>query len=383
MLRRILILSLMCFLAGVCAYAADPPPAPAPAPPPPTAPNPQDIQQVNVSVKVVEFQTSKGVETGLSAYFLHRKQTPSFGRVTSTGGEIVSSDVTFPTSTIAGITVFLDQLHMGEGDMEVVLQGLVDQNRAFILSQPRAMVSVGSPVPTVIQTTQKIPYENTVVVGATAVQTTAFRDTGVSLTVSAPEIVDDDGDLGTTNDTFIKLLVSAQVNEEGERIVVALDDQMAAGGIFGQASNAIRVPEFVSRSVATSVWVRHGQVLLLGGLYRNTENKNLATLPWLTQGEDAVVGLAERVIPGNFLPSPLSASVGNRSTNEARRELVFLIKAEVWRASYTVAAGLTPAGMDQPPKKKVSISNVIQGISGGLSGGAHSDSVGSSLGGSQ
>lgn len=377
MSRRMRILSVICIAAGVCAYAEDPPP------PPPPVPNPEDIQQVNVSVKIVEFQTSKGVETGLSAYFRQRNRNRAFGRVSSGNGNITSADITFPTSTTAGITVFLDQIRLSEGDMEMVLQALVDQNRAFILSQPRAMVSVGSPTPTTIQTTQRIPYENTVVVGATAVQTTAFRDTGVSLTVSAPEIVDDDGNIGTTDDTYIKLLVSAAVNEEGQRIVVALDDQMAAGGIFGQGSNAIRVPEFVSRSVATSVWVRHGQVLLLGGLYRNTENKNLSTLPWLTQGEDMLVGLAEHVVPGNFLASPVSASVGNRSTNESRRELVFLIKAELWRPAYTVATGLTPAGMDPPPKKKPSITSVIEGISDELSGSGDPESVGANLGGGQ
>jgi Flp pilus assembly secretin CpaC len=347
-----------------CAHAQAPAPAPAPAtPPPPAAPNPQDVKQVNVSVKIVEFQTTKGVESGLSAYFLHRDQKRGFSHVSMGNGTLRSADITFPTNTASAITVFLDQLHIGEGDLEVMLQGLVDQDRAFILSQPKAMVTVSSPIPTTIQTTQRIPYENTVVVGATAVQTTAFRDTGVSLTVQAPEIIDDDGNPTTADDTYIKLLISAAVNEEGQRIVVALDDRMAAQGIFGQASNAIKVPEFVSRSVATSVWVRHGQVLLLGGLYRNTKNKSLSTLPWLTQSEDLVMGLADKVLPTESLGSPLSSTVGDRTTNEGRRELVFLIKAELWKPAYTVFRDLT---MGEEPsadgKKKPSLTGVIQGI---------------------
>jgi Flp pilus assembly secretin CpaC len=313
-------------------------------------------------VKIVEFQTTKGVETGLSAYLLQRKKYYTFGRVTPGSGAVRSADITFPTNTTSAITVFLDQMHIGEYDLEAVLQGLVDENRAFILSQPKAMVTVGSPIPTQIQTTQRIPYENTVVVGATAVQTTAFRDTGVSLTVLAPAIIDDDGNPNTTNDTYIQLLVSAAVNEQGQQIVVALDDKVPSGSIFGSVSNAIRVPEFFSRSVATSVWVRHGQVLLLGGLYRNIKDKKISTLPWLLQGENAVMGLVGNMLPTGIPENPLSSSLGNRTSAEGRRELVFLIKAELWRPAYTIAGDLAKSDAEAAGPKVRSLSGVIQEV---------------------
>ena len=53
--------------------------------------------------------------------------------------------------------------------------------------------------------------------------------------------------------------------------------------------------------------------------------------------EDLAVGLIERVVPGNFVSSPLSATVGNRESREGRRELVFFIKSEIWRRARTVA----------------------------------------------
>jgi len=363
MIRVSLVLALMLYLAGACAFAQAPPPAPAPAPPPPpAAPNPQDVKQVNVSVKIVEFQTTKGVETGLSAYLLQRKKYYTFGRVTLGDGAVRSADITFPTNTTSAITVFLDQMRIGEYNLEAVLQGLVDENRAFILSQPKAMVTVGSPIPTQIQTTQRIPYENTVVVGATAVQTTAFRDTGVSLTVQAPAIIDDDGNPNTTNDTYIQLLVSAAVSEEGQQIVVALDDKVLSSSISGNVSSAIKVPEFLSRSVATSVWVRHGQVLLLGGLYRNTKDKKLSTLPWLLQGENTVMGLVNNILPSGLPENPVSSSLGNRTNSEGRRELVFLIKAELWRPAYTIAGGPAASGDDTAGAKGPSLSGVIQEV---------------------
>lgn len=291
-------------------------------------------EQVQVSVKVIEFQTGKSTETGLSAYFQQRIEPRPYGRVSSGNGSVTSADITFPSSTTAGITVFLDRLVTKYGDIEVVLQGLVDEGRAFILSEPTALVPVGADAsggtPTVIQTTQKIPYEDTVVVGNVAVQTTNFYDTGVYLSVLADKIIDDDGDPATRDDTYIKLHLEASVAEEGQRITVALDDSLAGGGgLFDSPSNEIQVPEFVKRKIITDVWVRHGQVLMLGGLYRNTEDKDLATLPWLTQSDRFLNGLVQRIVPFAVEPVPISSSIGNNQFSNARRELAFLIKADV------------------------------------------------------
>lgn len=293
--------------------------------------------QVIVSVKIIEFQTTKGVETGLSAYFAKVSRAQPFGQVSTSGSLVNSADLTFPTSTAAGISVFLDRISLNEGEIEILLQALVDENRAFILSRPHAMIVVGEKIPTIIKTTQEIPYESTVVVGNTAVQVTKFEPTGVTLQITVPDIIDDDGDWNTRDDTYVQLDVKASVQEEGQRIVIALDDQLAGGGNNdNRAQNLITVPEFISRSIDTHVWVPVGQVLMLGGLYRNTESKNISTLPWLTQAEDMAVGFVENVVSGTLAASPLSATVGSRKTQEGRRELVFLIKAEAWRPAFTV-----------------------------------------------
>lgn len=322
--------------------------------------------QVEVAVKIIEFQTLKGVETGLSAYFAKLPKVTPFGQVRLSGNAITSADLTFPTPTAAGITVFLDRIMLSDGDVEVVLQALVDENRAFILSRPHALVPVGSDIPTVVKTTQAIPYENTVVIGSTVVQTTTFEETGVLFTVKALEVVDDDGDWRTRNDTYIRLDVKAEVKEEGQRIVVALDSQLAGGSNFSLARNAITVPEFISRSIQTQVWVREGQVLMLGGLYRNSENRRSSTAPWLSQAEDAAVGALEQIVPGNVLASPLSATLGSRSVNEQRRELVFLIRSKVWRPAFTLIDDLG-FHQEEPPKEPRTPADVITGVLEGLS----------------
>jgi Flp pilus assembly secretin CpaC len=367
------------FTLGAAPLYADPAPtaavpatteaSPAPAAPAPATrvPAEKPPEQVIVSVKIIEFQATKGVETGLSAHFADVSRGPAGEVVPGSGSGINSVDLTFPTSTASGITVFLDQIKMAGGQLEVVLQALVNENRAFILSRPHAMVKVGDATPTIVETTQKIPYETTRVVGATAVQVTEYEDTGVNLSVFVPEIIDDDGNWSTHDDTYIRLAVRAIVKEEGQRIVIALDDQVTTSGqAFSKGDNAITVPEFVSRSITTNVWVRHGQVLMLGGLYRNSESKNIATAPLIAQAESAAIGVVQGLASGNIGATPISAALGNRKTDDSRRELVFLIKAETWRPAFSISDDL--GFVQQEANKRRSPADVIADVAQGLVG---------------
>lgn len=354
----------------------------------------QDQEQISVAVKVIEFQTRESLETGLSAYF-KEGLTNAYGTAINKNGSISVADLTFPSSSTSGITVFLDRISNAYGNLELVLQALQDQNRAFILSRPRAMVPVGEATPTVIETVRKIPYEDTKVFGATAKQITSFRDAGVYLSVQAVEIIDDDGDSRTKDDTYIHLKLTARVNEEGQRFVVALDDILTdSGSIFNSPSNAISVPEFVSREIITDVWVTHGQVLILGGLYRNSSSRDIESVPLLKQTEDFVNATVERLTPFTSPDLPVSASIGNRTQSENRRELVFLVRAERWLPSHTVADefGFFDDEEEDVSEEKGSsptdvitdvlrgISNIPKGVAGELSGSPDDDKAVNRLG---
>ncbi|MCX8064947.1 MAG: type II and III secretion system protein [Candidatus Hydrogenedentes bacterium] len=314
-------------------------------------------QQVSVSVKIIEFQTHLGSETGLAGYFRQKADPRPYGRVSVGNPAITSADITFPTTGGPTITVFLDRMTSKWGDFEAILQALVNQNRAFILSKPRALVPVGAPTPTVIQTVQEIPYENTVVVGVATQQVTEFKPTGVNLSVQANKVIDDDGDPRTTEDIYIQLTLTAAITEEGQRLSVA---------IAGNTANTITVPEFISRSITTTVWVRHGQVLILGGLYRNTRTRTSSTVPWLIQGEELANGLIQRVTPFKVPNIPLSSGVGNRKKEEGRRELVFLLKAELWKPSYTVAGQYGVPTSEEKKPTKISPTEIITNVIGGI-----------------
>ncbi|MGC8844979.1 MAG: type II secretion system protein GspD [Candidatus Hydrogenedens sp.] len=314
-------------------------------------------QQVNVSVKIIEFQTHIGSETGLSGYFRQKTDPRPYGRVSLGNPTITTGDLTFPTTQSPTITVFLDRMTSKWGDFEAVLQALVSQNRAFILSRPKALVPVGASAPTVIQTVQEIPYENTIVIGVVTQQVTEFKPTGVNLSVQANKVIDDDGDPRTTEDIYIQLTITAAITEEGQRLNVA---------IAGNTANTISVPEFISRSITTTIWVRHGQVLILGGLYRNTRTKTSSSVPWLIQGEGLANGLIQRVTPFKTPEIPLSQGVGNKKKDEGRRELVFLLKAELWRPSYTVADQYGFTSEEEKKSTKISPTEIITNVLGGL-----------------
>ena len=327
MLKRVGIAGLAGFFVAALACAQDP------------------GQQVNVSAKIIEFQTVKGVDTGLSAYFKRSaNKQDAIGTINvpsalpggptthlarpavPNNNAIASADITFPSGYDGGITVFFDRISINAGDIEAVLQALVSQNRAVILSQPRAMVAVGSAVPTVIKTTNSIPYSNTQVVGQTPVRVISFREVGVTLSVTSPQVIDDDGNPNTTDDTYIQLAINASFLQQGQKRPIQ----------FVTSEETYWIYEFGSRSINTTVWLRHGQVLILGGLYKNKVDRKIASLPGLSRGEDMVLGAVERVIPARLPAHPLSSTLGNRHHNDERRELVFVIRADLWRYSYAM-----------------------------------------------
>jgi len=348
---------------ALLADGQDKPPAPFVRNPPPTvgtAPLTADSpQQANVTVKVVEFQATKGRDTGLNAFYARHRNPKPYGHVSDGEGAISTADLTFPLDSEGTITVFLDRLRLSEGDLELVLQALVAENEAFILSRPGAMVPVRGATPTSIETVEENPYESPTVVGTTVVAATEFRKTGVIMQVQIADVIDDDGNWQTTEDTYFNCVIRAEVKELGEEIVVAEQDRLLG-------ANPISAPTFVTRSVDTQVWIRHGQVLVLGGLFRNRVLKSVDTVPGISKLEDMTIGLAERVIPGNLLGGRATSVLGNKSSETQRRELVFFVKVEGWRQSETVREETGLEDADAAKKGPMRPTDIIGNVIGGI-----------------
>ena len=105
---------------------------------------------------------------------------------------------------------------------------------------------------------------------------------------------------------------------------------------------------------------------MLGGLYRNSESKSIATAPLIAQAENAAVGLVQGIASGNIAATPVSATLGSRKADESRRELAFLIKAETWRPAFSISDDL--GFVQQEANKRRSPTDVIVEVAQGLVG---------------
>lgn len=274
--------------------------------------------QATVEILVMEYTTETLFDLGTSLVYTRREEG-------STGPGIISlADFAFPSLDTSGLglAAFLDKISIAEGEFEILLQALEQDENIEILSRPRLLLEKVTDkeealqaiaqkpeeaeaevalLRSVVQTVEKVPYETTKVVGTTTVQITEFKDTGVTLEATLLDIIDDE---------YVELQLRVAVAAEGPRLTVALADQPE-----GKRS-VLEVPEFFSRSLTTQVIVRDRQVRVLGALLSTEKVTSERKLPIL--GEIPV----------------LKYLLGSRSERERYRELIFFVKPVIHRGGY-------------------------------------------------
>jgi general secretion pathway protein D len=147
-----------------------------------------------------------------------------------------------------------------DDQLRATLRALERQNRVKILSSPHILASDNQEAR--IDISSEIPIvsaETIVPTGGQSIVTTTvqYRDTGVLLTVT-PHI----NDRG-----LVTMDIYQEVSEQSEDVVVA-------GKAF---------PSFFKRVVQTTLTVRHGQSIVLGGLIRENKSKSTSGIPWLAR----------------------------------------------------------------------------------------------------
>ncbi|PIP47967.1 MAG: type II secretion system protein GspD [Deltaproteobacteria bacterium CG23_combo_of_CG06-09_8_20_14_all_51_20] len=144
---------------------------------------------------------------------------------------------------------------------QATLSALEQDKRVNILSSPHVLASDNKEAKIAIST--EIPVAST---SYTSVTTNSnniletniqYRDTGVILTV-IPHI--NEGGLVTMD-------ISQEVSEQSANVSVA-----------GKS-----YPSFYKRSINTTLTVKHGQTLVIGGLIKETESDSMAGVPWLSR----------------------------------------------------------------------------------------------------
>jgi Flp pilus assembly secretin CpaC len=178
------------------------------------------------------------------------------------------------------------------------LNALIRENKARILSQPSLMVLDGNQASMLVGGEFPVPIMQGSAGGAITVQ---FKPFGVRLNV-APVVVSDD---------TIQLTVTPEVSD--------IDFSNAV------TFNGSVIPGVTIRRATSTLQMKDGQTLVIGGLYSNNYGKNVNKIPFLSS------------IPilGEFFKST--------STNKTERELLVMLEAEIVTPG-TLGATPPPAG---------------------------------------
>jgi len=268
--------------------------------------------QVEVEIVVMEYTTDDLFDLGISGIYRRLQEG-------ATGPGILSlADLAFASLDASGLGLvsFLNNIRISEGEFELLIQALEQNESIEILSQPRLLLETlgeenrkafdeaisdpEKPAPTsIVGTVTRVPFETSKVVGNTTVQVVEFKDTGVRLEAALLDIIGDE---------YVELYLHAAVGAAGPRLRVALAEQPEA--------SVIEVPEFFSRSIRTQVVVRDRQVLVVGALLSTEKAISRRNVPIL----------------GNI--PLLKYLFSSYRSHERYRELIFFVKPRIRRGGY-------------------------------------------------
>jgi general secretion pathway protein D len=198
-----------------------------------------------------------------------------------------------PTRTFPGFSYF----YSNRDDIRGALNALEQRTNVKVVSAPKLMVlnnqtaslQVGDQVPVQTQSSQSTIGSNAPVINAIE-----YRDTGVILKITP------------------------RVNASG---TVLLDVAQEVSDVSTTKSSSLNSPTISTRKVSTTVAVQDGQVIALGGLFRNSKSFDKNGLPILSR-----------------IPVLGSLLFGNSSNTERKTELIVLIKPHVLRTPDDLSA---------------------------------------------
>jgi general secretion pathway protein D len=231
--------------------------------------------QVMIEAAITEVSLTDALRFGVQWNF--SSGSSNFALTEGTG--------TTPTRVLPGFSYFLSN-----SDIQATLNALEERTNVKVVSAPKLLVlnnqtaalQVGDQVP--IQTQQATSVENP---NAPIVNAIEYRDTGVILRITP------------------------RVNASG---VVLLDISQEVSDISSRTIEGISSPIISTRRVATSIAAMDGQVIALGGLFRDSKSFGKNGLPILSR-----------------IPVLGSLLFGNSRNLQQRTELIILLKPHVLR----------------------------------------------------
>ncbi len=184
---------------------------------------------------------------------------------------------TYAVAPPAGATLTTLTLGSGLDDLQTVIQMIEKMGKTNTLSSPRLTVMNNENAKLAVATRE--PFVSQTVVQSVNTSTTAdnvqFVDVGVTLTVT-PEI---------SEDNYIQMKIKPEISTSG----TPLELQGVAQG-SNTAFTRTRVPVVTTQELETTVMVKSGTTLVIGGLIQDKQDKSSVKLPIL--GNIPVLGKA-------------------------------------------------------------------------------------------
>ncbi len=297
------------------------------------AAEPDPKQQARIDVLVVEWSSGNTTDLGTSLIY-RRRPLDGAGSGRGIVNSVQSNFPKFNAPSTLGFSLFVDRIRFHTGEMEAVLEALKTNEHVKMLSQQTTFVAEGGQGH--IAGSQQVPYESTKTFGSTTAQITQFRDTGVTFNVGLTKIISEE---------YLILRIAADVTERGRSVTVALDEQASSNSsILGGNTSALSVPEFDTRRISTTVSVRDGDTLVLGGLINKTTTVDERTVP--------IIGPAFKklsTVPYIGALGSIRYLFTSRKERDTYRELIFFVTPHIQRG-YRV---FLPQDFDTPRQPSI------------------------------
>jgi type II secretory pathway component GspD/PulD (secretin) len=221
-------------------------------------------QQILIEVAILDVQLKDDTEIGINWDLLSDKRYNTIYRQNFTTSRLKSTiesedtlgDATAFNTTGAGPA---GEFSVIIGSVRNIIHMIQEKRDAQIIASPRAMVVSGQSAN--IKAVEEIPYkEESQTSGGGSLTSTQFKNVGVNLQVTAT--ITDDNDIFLTVDT-----------EQNVKT--------------GESSN--NVPVVDTRRANTSLLLRDGQIVVIGGLRRREKTKETNQVPII--GDLPIIGL--------------------------------------------------------------------------------------------
>lgn len=213
------------------------------------------VPQLLVEARVVEVTVNDDLETEIKQSLT----VPPGDSFFQSSNATLNTPGASPTAG-QGSNINLRPFSPGDYAFDVFVRLLMTRGKAKILSSPNLLVAAGSEAS--IITGQEVPVQSATVVGTSSNITTQFKRVGIKLRVGLLQI---------TNDT-----ARIELNPEVSTVTGYTNT-----GTAGDSSQVISNPIIAIRNVSSTLALKDGEILTVGGLLSTSDTETVRGVPLL------------------------------------------------------------------------------------------------------